>query len=533
MARKVKVDSTTRSRLGGATVADVLARLAPGHCPACDWHFDDEQLSLVVEREGEYAAATLHHFRCTAPGWIDTTEPVFAAPRAAGFMWMSPVTPVFVANPSGEATLLWWVGEKWVVVDDLDEVLAAGLTADPAQVRDVPGLVATVDQRQLTVDLGRRFSWSTDLGPSVAAAIDLAPSVLVVVSHYLDPGPDLTRDRVSATTYPVAFGRARVRFTPQAQRPRLGDVDQKARAKAIVSYADAAVRSYGVDIDESAVLAACEGDPGPIEALTGVAQVLAVLTVAQVYGGSEPAHVLVPDEATVTRFQEVHDRLGGEAVIGTPDQLAEMSGQARLAITVDVDEQPASYRRVLAVRNGRTAEYLRSKPVVDRLLRNRVVVVNGEITDEVANQVTGQLLLLESEDPTADITMYINSSGGPVTSAFAILDTIELIRPAVVTCVMGLAAGTAQLLATAGTPGKRHALPKARLVLVMPKAEPTADPTRLAMYERWAETILGMITSATGQPVERVRTDAERGRSFRAIEAVEYGLIDRVLESPR
>ena len=532
MARKVKVDSTTRSRLGRATLADVLARLAPRHCRACDWHFDNERLSLMVDRNGDLAVATLHHYRCTAPGWTDRTREVAAAPRAAAFTWMSPVMPVFVVNPSADATLLRQAGDRWVVVGSLDELFAAGLTADVNQERAVPGLVATVDPRHVTVDLDGRFSWSADLGPSVAAAIDLDPAVLVVVSHHLNPGPELTRDEVTATTYPVAFGRATVRFTPEAQRLRLGDVDHKVRAKAVVSYADAAVRAFGVEIDERAVLAACEGDPGPIEALTGRAQVLAVLTVAQIYG-PEPVHVLVPDEAAVERFQEVHDSLGGEVVIGTPDQLAQVLGQARLAITVDIDTQPDSYRRVLAVLNTRVAEHPRSEPVTNRLLQNRVIVVDGEITDEVAAQVTAQLLLLESEDSTADITMYVNSSGGSVVSAFSILDTIELIKPDVATWVMGLAAGTAQLLASAGAPGKRHALPKARLVLTMPQSEPTTDLVRLAMYERWTETILDTIASATGQPVERVRADAEQKRSFGAFGAVEYGLIDRVVEQPR
>ncbi|GAB3888788.1 hypothetical protein GCM10029964_057060 [Kibdelosporangium lantanae] len=442
MARKVKVGSTTRRRLGRATVADVLDRLSPAFCRACDWHFDDERLSLVIDRNADLAMATLHHDRCTAPGWTDRTRPMEALPRTAGYMWMSPVTPVFVVNPSGEAVLLRKAGDQWLTVGSLDDLFAAGLTADIDQVPDVPDLVATVDADDLTVHLDGRYWWSTKLGPSVAAAIDLDPTVLVVVSNHLTPGPELTRELVMASPYPVAFGRTRVRFTPEAQHLRMGDVDHKVRAEAISSHADAAVRVFGLEIDERAVLAACDGDPGPIERLTGRRQVLAVLTVAQVYAG-EPVHVVVADNDTVARFEEVRDALGGDVVIGTVEQLGESFGQARLAITVDVHRRSDLYRRMLTVSNSRVAEHLRSAPVVDRLLRNRMVVVNGDINDEVANQVTAQLVLLDSEDPAVDITMYINSSGGSVVAAFAILDTIELISAPVVTCVVGLAAGTA------------------------------------------------------------------------------------------
>ncbi|MFD1049504.1 ClpP family protease, partial [Kibdelosporangium lantanae] len=251
-----------------------------------------------------------------------------------------------------------------------------------------------------------------------------------------------------------------------------------------------------------------------------------------VYAG-EPVHVVVADNDTVARFEEVRDALGGDVVIGTVEQLGESFGQARLAITVDVHRRSDLYRRMLTVSNSRVAEHLRSAPVVDRLLRNRMVVVNGDINDEVANQVTAQLVLLDSEDPAVDITMYINSSGGSVVAAFAILDTIELISAPVVTCVVGLAAGTALLLATSGAQGKRHAVPKANLVLVMPESKPTTDPIQLAMFERWTETIMDRIATATGQPVSRVRADAEQKRSFRAFEAVEYGLVDEVVDRSR
>ncbi|MEV6901498.1 ATP-dependent Clp protease proteolytic subunit [Amycolatopsis sp. NPDC051372] len=167
----------------------------------------------------------------------------------------------------------------------------------------------------------------------------------------------------------------------------------------------------------------------------------------------------------------------------------------------------------------------------EQLLRKRIVVLSAEIDDAIANTITAQLLLLEDADATADITFFINSPGGSVTAGMAILDTMNLVKPDVATCAMGLAAGMAQLLVSCGTPGKRSAIPQALIALSLPQLQPDPSPVRLALLDKWTSEVVGLIAAGSGQPVERVRADAERRRRFTAAEAVEYGLVDRVTQN--
>lgn len=162
----------------------------------------------------------------------------------------------------------------------------------------------------------------------------------------------------------------------------------------------------------------------------------------------------------------------------------------------------------------------------------RIVFLGSDIDDDAANRLTGQLLLLEAEDPHADITFYINSKGGSVSAAMAILDTMRLVKPDVATWVMGLAAGSAQLLATCGAPGKRHALTAARLMLRAPSGPSNPNDLQRVLLEKWTSEITGLIADAAGQTVEQVRQDAARERWFTATEAVEYGLVDRAVDRP-
>jgi ATP-dependent Clp protease protease subunit len=160
-------------------------------------------------------------------------------------------------------------------------------------------------------------------------------------------------------------------------------------------------------------------------------------------------------------------------------------------------------------------------------LRSRIVQVYGDIDDDVANRTTASLLILASEDPAAPINLCIDSPGGSVPAGMAIHDTMKLVEAPVATWVMGMAAGMAQVLLTAGAPGARFALPQTRIVLTRISSGRGAAET----LARWRREIMELTATATGQPVERVVADTDQARQFSAHEAVEYGLVDRVVPS--
>jgi ATP-dependent Clp protease protease subunit len=169
-----------------------------------------------------------------------------------------------------------------------------------------------------------------------------------------------------------------------------------------------------------------------------------------------------------------------------------------------------------------------SDAVVDQLFRNRIIVINTKIDEDVANRVAAQLLRLAAESPLADVTLFINSPGGDLRAGMAIYDTMQFVQPDVATWVVGLASGTAQLLLTAGAPGKRHALPHVNILLKGPWVP--ADSAAAASWSQ-PETAryLATLTAAnSGRSVERVSADIEQARWFSAEEAAEYGLIDQV-----
>ena len=175
--------------------------------------------------------------------------------------------------------------------------------------------------------------------------------------------------------------------------------------------------------------------------------------------------------------------------------------------------------------------------VYQRLLKERIIWLGGEVRDDNANAICAQLLLLAAEDPDRDIYLYINSPGGSVTAGMAIYDTMQYVKPDVVTVGMGLAASMGQFLLTAGAPGKRYITPHTRVLLHQPLGGAGGSATDIRIN---ADLILGMkkelaqiTASRPGQSVEQVEADGDRDHWFTAQEALEYGFVDRVIDSPQ
>jgi ATP-dependent Clp protease protease subunit len=176
----------------------------------------------------------------------------------------------------------------------------------------------------------------------------------------------------------------------------------------------------------------------------------------------------------------------------------------------------------------------RAYDIYSRLLKDRIIFIGSDIEDYSANLIIAQLLFLEAEDPDKDINVYINSPGGVVTSGLAIYDTINVIRPAVSTICCGQAASMGAVLLAAGTKGKRLALTNARVMIHQPLGGAHGQATDIEIQ---AKEILGIkeklnriLASHTGQPYETICQDTERDNFMSAARALEYGLIDRILE---
>jgi ATP-dependent Clp protease protease subunit len=171
--------------------------------------------------------------------------------------------------------------------------------------------------------------------------------------------------------------------------------------------------------------------------------------------------------------------------------------------------------------------------VYDRLLRERIIFLGQVVDDTIANQICAQLLLLAAEDPARDINLYINSPGGSVTAGMAIYDTMTFVDCDIATYAMGLAASMGQFLLSAGTRGKRYALPHARILMHQPSAGIGGTASDIAIQaEQFKLTKVEMaelIAEHTGQPVDQVRQDSERDRWFTAQQALEYGFVDHVV----
>ena len=176
----------------------------------------------------------------------------------------------------------------------------------------------------------------------------------------------------------------------------------------------------------------------------------------------------------------------------------------------------------------------RSYDIYSRLLKDRIVFLGGEITDDTANLVVAQMLFLEMEDPDSDISLYINSPGGSVTAGMAIYDTMRYIKPQVRTVCVGMAASMGAFLLAGGAKGKRMALPNAEILIHQPLggAQGQASDIQIAAEHimRTKEKMNKILAQNTGKDIEVVRADCDRDNWMTAEEALEYGLIDRVID---
>lgn len=184
----------------------------------------------------------------------------------------------------------------------------------------------------------------------------------------------------------------------------------------------------------------------------------------------------------------------------------------------------------------RTSRGERSYDIFSRLLMDRIVFLGTGIDDNVANIIVAQLLFLDAEDPERDIYMYINSPGGSVYAGLAIYDTMQHLRAPISTFCVGMAMSMGSVLLAAGAEGKRNALPNSRIMLHQPSSgsQGTAADMEIAVREvlHMREKLNGIIARHTGQPIEKIAVDIDRDRFMSADDAVEYGLVDRVLEGP-
>ena len=172
--------------------------------------------------------------------------------------------------------------------------------------------------------------------------------------------------------------------------------------------------------------------------------------------------------------------------------------------------------------------------IYSRLLKDRIVFLGSQVNDEVANSIVAQMLFLQSEDPKADIQLYINSPGGSVSAGLGIYDTMQFVTCDVATYCIGQAASMGAVLLAAGANGKRFALPNARIMIHQPLAgmEGTAEDIMIhaAEFRKVKERLNQILLKHTGQPLEKIEMDTDRDRFMTADEAVEYNLIDRVVE---
>jgi ATP-dependent Clp protease protease subunit len=182
-------------------------------------------------------------------------------------------------------------------------------------------------------------------------------------------------------------------------------------------------------------------------------------------------------------------------------------------------------------KNGRDE---RAMDIYSRLLKDRIVILGSQVNDDSANSIVAQLLFLQFDDPKADIHFYINSPGGSITAGMAIYDTMQYISCDVATYCIGQAASMGAVLLTAGTPGKRHALPNARIMIHQPLAGMEGTATELEIHAkevlRIKQRMNEILLKHTGQTLTKIEEDTDRDNFMSAEEARQYNLIDKVLE---
>ncbi len=177
----------------------------------------------------------------------------------------------------------------------------------------------------------------------------------------------------------------------------------------------------------------------------------------------------------------------------------------------------------------------RSYDIYSRLLKDRIIMLSGEVNDAVASSIVAQLLFLEAEDPDKDIYLYINSPGGVITSGMSIYDTMNYIKPDVCTICIGQAASMGAFLLSSGVKGKRYSLPHSRVMIHQPLGGAQGQATDIQIQakeiQRMKDTLNDILASQTGQPLEVIEKDTDRDNFMSAEEACKYGLIDEVISS--
>ncbi|AFN63020.2 ATP-dependent Clp protease proteolytic subunit 2 [Mycobacteroides abscessus subsp. abscessus] len=171
--------------------------------------------------------------------------------------------------------------------------------------------------------------------------------------------------------------------------------------------------------------------------------------------------------------------------------------------------------------------------VYERLLSERIIFLGQQVDDDIANKLCAQILLLTAEDPTKDIHLYINSPGGSISAGMAIFDTMQLSECDIATYAMGMAASMGEFLLAAGTKGKRHALPHARILMHQPLGGVTGSASDIAIQAEQFQVIkkemFRLNAEFTGKSIEQIEQDSDRDRWFTAPEALEYGFVDKII----
>lgn len=175
----------------------------------------------------------------------------------------------------------------------------------------------------------------------------------------------------------------------------------------------------------------------------------------------------------------------------------------------------------------------RAYDIYSRLLKDRIIFIGNQVVDDLANTIIAQMLFLESEDPDKDINVYINSPGGSVTAGLAVYDTMQYIKPDIVTICMGQSSSMAALLLASGKTGKRYALPNSRIMIHQPLGGAQGQATDIDIHAReilkTRETLNQILAKHTNQDIEKIREDTERDYFMNCEEAKEYGIVDRVI----
>lgn len=192
------------------------------------------------------------------------------------------------------------------------------------------------------------------------------------------------------------------------------------------------------------------------------------------------------------------------------------------------------YNQLVPIVIEQTSRGERSFDIYSRLLKERIIFLGTAVDEYVSSLIIAQLLFLASEDPNKDISLYINSPGGSVSAGLAIYDTMQFVKPDIVTICMGMGASMAQVLLCAGAKGKRYALPNARILMHQPMGGTQGQTSDIEIYTkemiRIRELLYGITAKHTGKTTEDIRRDADRDYYMSPEEALEYGIIDKIMQ---